>query len=191
MSGLVAHHGGATTEFLAHHGAHILMLAGPVVLLVGLFAMLELTRPGRPPRRADAPPVWLALTWAAAAAIHLAVTPEHWADSALLGAFFLLLGLAQCGYAVALVLGASRRLLLAGLVANLAVVLLWAWTRTVALPVGLGPREPAGALDVVATALELGAVVLAWVVLRRARPPVAVSVAGTVPTDERLLTRTS
>lgn len=173
MSGLLAHHGGATNEFLADHGAHILVLGGPFVLLVGLFAMLELTRPDRPERRADVSTRWLALTWAAVATIHLAVIAEHFEESALIGVFFLLLSLAQYGYAVAVSLHAGRRLLLVGLVANLSVVLLWAWTRAAAIPFGLGPREPAGAADLVATALELGTVALTWIALRRLRPSVA------------------
>lgn len=189
MSGIVAHHGGATSEFLTHHGAHILMLGGPAVLLAGMFTMLELTRTDRPTRGSDVTTWWLALTWAAAAAIHLAVTPEHFAKSPLLGAFFLLLGLAQCGYAVALVLGASRPLLAVGLVANLSVVLLWASTRLVGVPFGLGPREPAGAADLLATALEIGAVVLTWVALRRSSQ--RADDACTAPTGERLLTWSS
>lgn len=173
MSGLLAHHGGATNEFLADHGAHILVLGGPLVLLAGLFAMLELTRPDRPERSSDVSTRWLALTWAAAATIHLAVIAEHVEESALLGAFFLLLSLAQYGYAVAVILHASRPLLLVGLVGHLSVVLLWAWTRAAAIPFGLGPREPAGAADLVATVLELCTVVLTWIALRRLRPSVA------------------
>lgn len=189
MSGLLAHHGGATSDFLADHGVHVLMLGGPVVLLAGLFAMLALTGPGRPRRSAGVSTAWLALTWAAAATIHLAVVPEHLHESVLLGAFFLLLSLAQFGYAVAVVRRASRRLLLVGLVANLSVVLLWACTRVAAVPFGLGPREPAGALDLAATALELGAVVLAWTALRR--PSRLAADACTTPTDERLMTRST
>ncbi|MCX6398680.1 MAG: hypothetical protein NTX33_01950 [Propionibacteriales bacterium] len=167
MSGFLAQDGGTTSEFLADHGAHVLVLGGPVVVLAGLFAMLELTRPDRPRRGADGSISWLALTWAAAGTLHLAVIAEHFEESALLGSFFVLLSLAQYGYAFAVILRSSRRLLLLGLVANMSVVLLWAWTRAVSVPFGLGPREPAGVLDLAATGLELGAVVLTWIALRR------------------------
>ncbi|GAA3804099.1 hypothetical protein [Nocardioides panacisoli] len=157
------------SEFLARHGAHILVLGGPVVLLAGLFAMLELTRPDRPRRDAAIPTRLLALTWAAAATIHVAVIAEHFEEATVLGVFFSLLSTAQYVYALAVVLRASRRLLLVGMVANTSVIVLWAYTRAVAVPFGLGPREPAGAADLAATALELCAVLLTWTVLRRPR----------------------
>jgi hypothetical protein len=155
------------SEFLARHGAHIVVLGGPAVLLAGMFGMLELTRPGRSARGSGAPTRLLAFAWAAVATIHLAVIEEHFEESALLGAFFLLLSLAQYGYAAAVVLRASTRLLLVGVVANLSVILLWSYTRVVAVPFGLGGREPVGAADLAATVLELSAVALTWVVLHR------------------------
>lgn len=157
------------TGFLARHGAHILVVGGPVVLLAGLFAALELTRPDRHSRSPGASTTLLALAWAAVATVHLAVIREHFEEAAALGAFFSILSLAQYAYALAVILRSSDRLLLVGLVTNMSVVLLWAYTRAVAVPFGLGPREPAGAADLAATALELCTVVQAWVVLRRRR----------------------
>lgn len=164
---LAAHHGQATNGFLVHHGAHALMLGWPLVLLAVMFAALELTRAPSPTPPRPLPSSWLALPWAAAASIHLAVVPEHVAESMLFGAFFLLLGVLQCGYAVALVVHASRRLLVLGLVLDVSVVALWAYSRTVGAPLGLGPREPVGLADLASTALEVVAAVLAGIALRR------------------------
>lgn len=166
MSGLLSQHGEATSGFIAHQSAHVLMLGWPLVLLAGMFAALELTRADRPTRPSVLPTAWLAGPWAAAASIHLAVAPEHFAASVLLGVFFLLLGVVQCGYAVAVVVRTSRGLLVLGLVINVSVVLLWAYSRAVAVPLGLGPREPVGAADLLATTLEVGAAVLTWIALR-------------------------
>lgn len=164
---MFAQHGGTLSGFLAHHGAHLLLLGGPVVLLAAMFTALELTRPGRTTSSPDVLRWWLAPVWAAAAAIHLAVVGEHLEESALLGAFFLVLGAAQCAYAVAVVVRVHRRLLLVGLTVNLAVVLLWVCTRTVGIPFVEGSPEPVGPADLVATVLELATVVLSWIALRR------------------------
>ena len=155
--------------FLARHGAHILVLGGPIVLLAALFAMLELTRPERARRSSSTSTQFLALAWAAVATTHLTVIKEHFDESALLGTFFLLLSLAQCSYALAVLLRVSKRLLIVGMIANMSVVLLWTYTRVVAIPFGLGPREAVGAVDLTATALELGTVALTLIVLRRPR----------------------
>lgn len=185
MSGVLAHHGGAASELLADHGAHALMLVGPLVVAAGLFTMLELTGPDRPGKGRKLVLGWLALTWAAAATIHLAVIAEHLEESAALGVFFLLLSLAQYAYAVAVVVRGTGGLLRLGLAFHVAVVLLWAYSRTVALPLGLGPREPVGVADLVATVLELGALVLTWAALRRT--PSSVAEAPAVGVDDRVL----
>ncbi|MGN6162033.1 MAG: hypothetical protein ACTHOG_10070 [Marmoricola sp.] len=155
------------SDFLARHGGHIIGLGGPLVLLVGLFATLELTRPDRT-RRAPGLSTWLlALMWAAVATIHLTVIGEHFGESAALGTFFLILTLIQYGYALAALLRPTKRLLLMGMVANTAVVLLWTYTRVVEIPFGLGEREPVGAVDLTATVLEVGTVALTVLVLWR------------------------
>lgn len=161
------------SEFLSRHGAHIVVLGGPVVVLVALFAMLELTRPDRPRRDSG---VWtwlLALTWAAVATTHLTVIAEHFREAAVLGIFFLVLSIAQYGYATAVILRSSTRLLVIGFAMNLSVILLWTYTRVVAIPFGLGPREPAEAADLTATALEVATLVLTGIVLHRSRAAVS------------------
>ena len=172
--------------FLARHGAHILVLGGPVVLLAAMFAMLELTRPDRTRRSSSVLTRLLALTWAAVATTHLTIIREHFAESAVLGSFFLMLSLAQYGYAAAVLLRPSRRLLIVGMVTNLSVVLLWTYTRVVAIPFGLGPREPVGTVDLVATALEIVTVALTSIALRRPRASTVHSPALRNPISPRL-----
>jgi hypothetical protein len=60
----------------------------------------------------------------------------------------------------------------AGVLVNLGVVALWAWTRAVGVPFGIegGQRERLGVLDVTSTLLEVVVVLtgLAWVYARSA-----------------------
>lgn len=153
--------------FLRQHLAHMITLGGPFVVLLGMAGTLRLTDPHR--RRAARPApgvhVLLAVAWCASAGIHLAVTPEHFAEGTALGVFFLALSLAQLSYAALLARRPSPSLLLSGVAGNVAVVTLWAYSRLVAVPFGLGDREPVGLLDAAATALEVAAVVVALVLL--------------------------
>ena len=113
------------------------------------------------------------VAWATllAALIHLAVTPEHFAEAALYGAFFAVVTAAQLGYAVAVVARPGRFLLAAGAVAQLLIVGLWAWTRTVGIPLGpsSGEVEAAGALDVICAVAEIAAAVAGLWLVRRSR----------------------
>jgi hypothetical protein len=109
-----------------------------------------------------------------AALVHLAVTPEHLSEWWGYGAFFLAAALAQGAYAAALLLRPSRRMLLAGILGNSSIVLLYLATRTLGVP-AVGPHagevEAIGALDACATVSEvvlvgvLG-VLLFWRLLR-------------------------
>ena len=105
----------------------------------------------------------------AAALIHLYVTPEHLEEWWGYGAFFLVAALFQAAYTMTLPRWSGRPLfLIAGAAANLAIVGLWAVTRTVGVPAGphAGKVEEAGLLDVAATASEaLLAVILVGLVL--------------------------
>jgi len=123
--------------------------------------------------------VAVALT-AAAAIIHLWVAPEHLAHWWAAGAFFIAVSAGQALFALALRRRATPRIVLAGIMANVGVVALWAASRTWGLPLGpsheeavghadtamAGPAphvtavpEPVGLLDVTATVLELTTVV--------------------------------
>ncbi|MCW2847642.1 MAG: hypothetical protein JWR90_1616, partial [Marmoricola sp.] len=85
----------------------------------------------------------------AAAYIHAALFPHHVEEGLLLGAFFLVSALGQAAWAWLMARAVTRELLLVGLGGNLALIALWAVTRTVGLPFGLLPGpEGMGAWDV-------------------------------------------
>ncbi len=105
-----------------------------------------------------------------AGAIHLAVMPRHLQEYPLYGVFFLVAALAQIGLAAALIFSPGRLLAVAGADGNLAIVGLWAISRTVGLPIGPDPWQPetVGVADTAAAVLELMAV---WNLLRWVRRP--------------------
>jgi hypothetical protein len=120
---------------------------------------------------------------AAAGAIHLVVAPEHFEEALRLGLFFVVLGVAQLGFAVALRASLRAWVITAAVLAHLAVIVLYIATRTVDLPfvpvhdhvthlpiartVGNGVPvfpgsriEEVGTLDLLCLGAELAAVVL-------------------------------
>ena len=108
------------------------------------------------------PNVYLAAGLALVAAlIHLWVVPEHLGEWWAHGAFFLVVGLAQGLGTVLLLRWPERLLFVAGIWGNLAVISLYVVSRTSGVPFGphAGVPEEAGALDMTATAAELGLVV--------------------------------
>ena len=127
--------------------------------------------PLKPPRAVLLPAAALSLV---AALVHLAATPEHLVEWWGYGSFFLAAALAQGVYAAALLRRPSRRMLLAGILGNSSIVLLYLATRTLGVPL-FGPEagevEAVGALDACATVSEvvligiLG-VLLFWRLLR-------------------------
>jgi hypothetical protein len=110
----------------------------------------------------------LAALSAGAAAIHFAVTFEHFADYTLYGAFFLVISWAQLAWPAALLWRPSRPWLELGVAGNTVIITAYVASRTVGLPFGpdLHHAEPAGALDVVSCILEValvaGCVALLW-----------------------------
>jgi hypothetical protein len=109
---------------------------------------------GRPTRIA----AWLAASGLiGAAAIHAIVAPEHFAEALSYGLFFVLSALLQVAAAVLVVRAPTRPLLEVVVGGSLAILVLWAVTRTSGLPFGPEPgeAEPAGILDVLASACEL------------------------------------
>ncbi len=192
---------------MTHHLQHSLMLVAPILLFGLLFAAEWRRTAGL------RLPVTLriaALGSTGAGLVHGFAVPAHVAHSALLGWFFTLLCLVQLTWVVALLIHPSRRIVLAGVLGNLSVALLWAWTRTAGIPFGVagGDRELVSASDLAATALELAVVVsgLAWAysatggwpsadrvawskwlrsTIRNSPPPRKVSVpAGSLPSQE-------
>jgi len=103
---------------------------------------------------------------AAAAGVHAAVGPEHFAEQALFGVFFAGAALAQLGWSVLMVARPSRALLVAAVIGNAAVLALWLTTRTIGLPGLLPEPESLGPWDLSCAAWELIVVISASRVLR-------------------------
>ncbi|HEX6500660.1 MAG TPA: hypothetical protein VF054_16750 [Micromonosporaceae bacterium] len=105
--------------------------------------------------RAARAPYVAAVMSVVAGLAHYAVVPEHRAEWVWYAVFFTVLGAFQVIWA-ALAWTGDRRVLLTGALVNLAVIGLWAVSRTSGLPVGpdAGEPEAVGALDVVCVAAE-------------------------------------
>ena len=97
-----------------------------------------------------------------AALVHLWATPEHFEEWWGYGAFFLVSAVAQAAYAAILLARPGQKLLVAGIIGNSAIVLLYLVTRTLGIPF-FGPEagvvEEVSALDVIATASEAALVI--------------------------------
>src|SRR5260370_14319151 len=93
-----------------------------------------------------------------AAAIHLDVVYEHFAEYALYGVFFLVISWAQVIRPAVLLWRPSRLWLWLGIAGNAIVIAVYVASRTVGLPFGpdLHNAESVGALDVVSCVLEFG-----------------------------------
>ncbi|GAA2499376.1 hypothetical protein GCM10009858_42140 [Terrabacter carboxydivorans] len=111
----------------------------------------------------------LAATLVGGAAIHVAVAPEHLEEWPAAGVFFIVLTVLQAGAAAALWRRPGRDVLFLVAAISAGPVVVWAWSRAWGLPLGPDPfvPEPVGLPDCAAGALELSAVVLAVVLLRR------------------------
>ena len=98
-----------------------------------------------------------------AGVIHFANAGDHFSASWWHGAFFAVVAWAQLAWAAAMVFRPNRALLVAGVAANLVVIATWLVSRTVGVPIepGAGEPEPVGWADGLATAFEVGIVVLA------------------------------
>lgn len=101
----------------------------------------------------------LALLSAAAGAIHVGFAPAHMEESWVHGAFFVTVGIAQIGWALAAVLRPTRTIVsIAAL--NLSVIVVWVVSRTLGVPFSDAEgTEAVGFADVTASAFELGIVV--------------------------------
>jgi hypothetical protein len=168
----------AGSSSAAQHGYHFAAAAVFLVAGLGAAALADArqnrgdSKP-RAARRATArfamPLVVLcALATVSAATVHVYVIPEHFEESALYGAFFVTLAVVQLAWAAWVSVRPSRRLLASGIAANAGVVMLWAASRFIAVPLGpgAGTREAIGGLDVFATSCELVVIVTAALLLR-------------------------
>ncbi|MEY2403746.1 MAG: hypothetical protein QOD38_1297, partial [Acidimicrobiaceae bacterium] len=127
----------------AQHGTHTIVLAGPMVLIaafaVGADARAWMRR--RALTRLSAAMRTAMVLSAGAAVVHVAVCPEHVREAALYGAFFAAAASAQLGWAAGALLKRWAWLPVVGLVGNVAMIGLWAVTRTVGVPLGPGAGE--------------------------------------------------
>jgi hypothetical protein len=128
----------------------------------------KLSRPERSITAVEELALVAALLVFASSFIHSALIGDHFEEHWLMGVFFAVVTLGQAVWAV-LIYGnpLNRRLLVAGVVGNLAVAVVWAISRTSGVPLGSHPwePEPVGEVDLFATLDELGAAVLALIVL--------------------------
>ena len=149
------------------HLVHVVPLLVPVAGLVGVFGRDVV-------RSLGARSPWLAVAAVSsvvAAVVHVVVMLEHLEEQWLFGVFFGVLAVVQLCYAGVLALRPTRDVLVAGALVNALTVALWLVSRTVGLPLGpgAGTPEPAGLLDVTATAAELTLLVATVLVVRQAR----------------------
>jgi hypothetical protein len=108
---------------------------------------------------------------AAAAGVHAAVGPAHYTENALFGLFFAGSALAQIGWAAAMVIRPSRALLEVAVLGNLAVVALWAVTRTVGLGALLPAPEGVGTWDTCCAIWEVSVALTCACMLRTRLDP--------------------
>jgi hypothetical protein len=97
-----------------------------------------------------------AASWAAAI-IHVKAALDHLDVSAVEAILFEIAALGQLLWGIAVYRGAGRRVLLAGIAGNLAIVVVWVFSRTTGLPIGPTPGHPetVAMIDTVASCDEL------------------------------------
>lgn len=122
-----------------------------------------------------------------AAVLHNWVLPEHYLEWWGYGLYFLIATSAQAFCAGLLVFWPRRWVFLVGILGNGAILLLYAFTRTLGIPF-FGPAawqvERVGALDLATAAAEVGLVVVLVQLLRRGPPRrPAVSFPPAIPQD--------
>lgn len=170
------------SSVLSVHGAHLLLFGLPMVAIIATTLVTD-QRAARP-RWSVAHTAGLAgVATAAAGVVHAWVCPEHFGEATLYGVFFLVTAAVQ-GTVAALLLARPRiAFLMTSAAVNLGLVVLWAWTRTVGVPLGPSARETesVGGLDITASSLELLAVVIAVAAARRLRASSA-SATAAIPT---------
>lgn len=159
-------------SLLSQHAAHLLAIGIPAVMVVvgltwdSVRRRLRRTGPELPLSRALRIAAFASVV---AAGIHVAVAPEHFRESLLYGAFFVVA--AGCQLAGAAMLVVLRSRLLTGFVAggNAMIVLLWLVTRVVGIPLGpqAGEVERFQVLDVSASTAEAAVVVCCALALHR------------------------
>ncbi|HVL82408.1 MAG TPA: hypothetical protein VM840_12540 [Actinomycetota bacterium] len=109
---------------------------------------------------------------AIASGVHLAMMPVHVRESIVVGAFFMVVALAQGVLAFAVGFAPSRRSALAGIALSVGVLAVWVVSRTIGVPPGV--VEPVGPADAVASAAQVitAAGLVLWLRTGRARSAV-------------------
>jgi hypothetical protein len=102
----------------------------------------------------------LALASASAALIHVMAASHHFSEWWLFGTGFVAMAVLQAASAVFLERSGSRLAPVAAVVINVPIVVLWVWSRTLALPFGpeAGEAEAVGIADALCTLTELAIV---------------------------------
>ena len=128
-----------------------------------------------------------ALTLLGAAAIHVAVTPQHFDEWFAAGVFFIVLAVAEAVGGAVMISPVGERPAARGLVAALTAgtIALWVVSRTVGLPFGPDPGLPEaiGVLDVTSTALEALTLVALWGLVRT---PARATIVASEPDADRV-----
>lgn len=131
--------------------------------------------PPRAPRVSERPAViadaarivaWLSI---AAGLIHAVAMVDHFAHYWAYGVFFLALTYGQVLWGAGLLRRTvDDRTLKIGALANLAIVAVWLWSRTIGVPIGpeAPGTEPVGTMDVAATLAQLALVAYVAVIVR-------------------------
>lgn len=118
-----------------------------------------------------------------AAAIHMLVTPEHFAEWWGYGTFFVIIANVEIAFACLLVLHPSRWVIHAGVWSTMATLLMYLVSRTAGIPLGpeAGAVEEVETLGLIATAAEAGMLVACVAMLAdrdRSRTLTAVALIG-------------
>ncbi len=101
-------------------------------------------------------PWTLAILSFGAAAIHFAVSPDHFGEWVPYGVAFACLAWFQLLWAATHLVGRARPSTTAAVVVNAGAVSVWVWSRTIGLPIGPSPGspEPVGFADALSSGFE-------------------------------------
>jgi len=107
-----------------------------------------------------------------AGAVHASLIVEHADEYWAFGAFFAACAVIQISWGIRLLDGRGPVGLRAGVAGMLGVVALWAFSRTLGLPLGPEPGQPeaVGAVDVATAVAEVAAAMVAATLVRATRP---------------------
>jgi hypothetical protein len=139
--------------------------------LLGLQHMDSARIDGGRDSRHDSVRVLVAGVSSVAALIHVEAAVDHYSEYRLYSAVFVALAVWQALWAWRLLRGGTRLTLLAGVLGNTAIALLWLASRTTGVPIAPVPwePEPVGAADLLATLSELVIVTAATCLLLAGR----------------------